>query len=48
MRSANSPYINALKESFRQFAEFRSVGDLGRENSYLFASAFGDVVLMMG
>lgn len=48
MRSVNSPYIHALKESFRQFTQFRSVGDSGREKSYLFAAAFEGAVIMMG
>lgn len=48
MRSVNSPHIHALKESFRRFTQFRSVGDSGREKSYLFVAAFEGAVIMMG
>lgn len=48
MISVNSLYIHALKESFRQFAQFRSVGELGRAKSYLFVAAFEDTILMVG
>lgn len=48
MISVNSLYIHALRESFRQFAQFRSVEDLGRVKSYLFVAAFEDTVLMVG